>query len=156
MASNSPLVDGIYELYDDNNWPSDSMIWPMQRATLSQQYSMNVNNKHKGIDLAEKIGQPIRAVLDGIVVFSGVKYSGYGNMVLIEHNNSLMTVYAHMDQLSVSKGDRVKQGDTIGTLGATGVVSGPHLHFEVVENGYQVNPLEYLDLSKLQNIESSE
>ena len=149
MPSNSPLEDGIYELQDDNNWPSQSMIWPMSEGTLSQLYSMNINDKHKGIDIASSVGDPIRAVHDGIVVFSGVKYSGYGNMVLIEHNDDLMTVYAHMDKLHVKKGETIEQGQVIGTMGATGIVTGPHLHFEVVEKGYQVNPLDYLDLSKL-------
>lgn len=149
IASDSPLEEGIYQLLDDNNWPSQSMIWPMSEGTLSQLYSMDVNDKHKGIDITSSEGAPIRSVHDGIVAFSGVKYSGYGNMVLIQHNEGLMTVYAHMDELNVKKGDFVTQGQVIGSMGATGVVTGPHLHFEVVENGYQVNPLDYLDLSRL-------
>ena len=152
MQSSEAIDSGIYALYDDNNWPMSSMIWPLQEATLSQQYSLSTEQKHKGIDLAAPKGNPVRAVLDGVVVLSGVKYSGYGNMVIIKHNDNLMSVYAHLDELHFHKGDSVKQGEVIGTVGDSGQVTGVHLHFEVVDKGYQEDPLSYLDTSKLSRL----
>lgn len=157
-SSDTPIVlgDGDYELYDDNNWQNDKIIWPLQQARLSQKFSLNSGIEHKGIDLATPRGEPVRASLDGWVVLSGVKYSGYGNMVIVKHNDNLMTVYAHLDQLKVELGESVSTGDIIGTVGSSGVATGNHLHFEVIKNDFQVDPLKYLNLSKLTRVDSGE
>lgn len=99
---------------------------------------------HLGIDLAAAQGTPIYASRDGVVIDS--KYAGsYGNMVLIEHDSSEKTRYAHMVKRLVSAGDEVKQGQVIGLVGSTGRSTGPHCHFEWIINGKVVNPKPIVD-----------
>jgi murein DD-endopeptidase MepM/ murein hydrolase activator NlpD len=96
---------------------------------------------HKGVDFAAPLGAPVRSVDAGTVAFAGTQ-NGYGNVIYVEHDGAdRTTVYAHLDRIDVRKGDRVAQGDTIGTVGQTGLATGPHLHFEVRENGKAIDPL---------------
>ncbi len=96
---------------------------------------------HKGVDYAAPSGTPIRAAGDGKIVFRGWK-SGYGNFVMIQHNSSISTAYGHMSRFaSLRVGDRVKQGQTIGYVGMTGLATGPHLHYEFRVDGGHRNPL---------------
>ncbi len=97
---------------------------------------------HKGVDLAVKEGTPIRSVSEGKVVFSGWK-DNYGYMVEIAHGNGLKSVYAHNKMVLVDKGQVVKSGEIISLSGNSGRSTGPHLHFELHENGEPVNPLKY-------------
>lgn len=96
---------------------------------------------HSGIDIAAPRGTPIKAAADGIVVFAGQK-GGYGNVVEIKHADGRVTRYAHADALNVTEGQKVTAGEQIATVGSTGKTTGPHLHFEVLENGQAVNPFE--------------
>ena len=94
---------------------------------------------HRGIDYAAPVGTPIRAAGDGKVIASG--YNRFnGKYVFIQHGNNIVTKYLHLSKRLVSKGKRVKQGQTIGKLGSTGMVTGPHLHYEFVVNGVHRNP----------------
>ena len=94
---------------------------------------------HHGIDIAAPRGTPIGAAAAGTVVFVG-KRGGYGNTVIIEQTDGKQTLYAHADQLLVNVGETVDAGQTIATIGSTGRSTGPHLHFEVRENGQPVDP----------------
>jgi murein DD-endopeptidase MepM/ murein hydrolase activator NlpD len=96
--------------------------------------------RHKGLDIAAPAGTPVRAVAPGRVVFSS-RAGGYGNLVVIDHGNGLTTRYAHNRNLRVSVGDPVRAGQEIAQVGSTGRSTGPHLHFEVIRNGYAVDPL---------------
>ncbi|MCB0311199.1 MAG: M23 family metallopeptidase [Bdellovibrionales bacterium] len=98
---------------------------------------------HGGVDLAAPVGAPIRAVADGIVVFSD-PYAGYGKLVVITHSNGLTTHYGHCHELRVAPGTRVKAGQIIATVGSTGRSTGPHLHFEVRKNGKALDPMKFL------------
>lgn len=98
---------------------------------------------HLGVDLADAVGTPIYAAAAGTVVKAG-KASGYGNRVQIKHRFGYSTVYAHMYKISVRNGQTVRKGQVIGSVGATGRATGPHLHFEVRIDGKHVNPLPYL------------
>ncbi len=99
---------------------------------------------HGGIDVANSIGTPIRAVSDGIVIEAG-PYGGYGNMVKLRHSDGTVTLYGHLNSISVSVGERVYAGDPIATMGNTGNSTGPHLHFEVHLNGSnRINPVPWL------------
>lgn len=103
---------------------------------------------HEGVDFAAPLGTPVRSVDGGRVVFAG-KQNGYGNVVYIEHDGGdRTTLYAHLDRIHVGKGEHVLQGDEIGTVGQTGLASGPHLHFEVHEAGQPIDPmrLAYSDI----------
>ncbi|PKM76497.1 MAG: hypothetical protein CVU90_12585 [Firmicutes bacterium HGW-Firmicutes-15] len=98
---------------------------------------------HKGIDIGASQGNSIYAYANGIVSFAGWK-SGYGNFVEINHVNGLVTRYGHMSAIYVKKGQQVTAGQRIGAVGSTGASTGPHLHFEVLVNGVNKNPLNYL------------
>jgi len=98
---------------------------------------------HKGVDIAAKLGTPIVAVAAGKVTHSG-RMGTYGITVIIDHGNREETLYAHMQSTAVARGDKVEAGDVIGKVGATGRVTGPHLHWEVRVKGEQVNPMASL------------
>jgi len=94
---------------------------------------------HLGVDLAAPSGTPVRAVGDGKVDFAGVQ-NGYGQVVIIKHNQSDQTLYAHLSRIGVRTGQQVSQGQNIGAVGQTGWATGPHLHFEFKVNGEHRNP----------------
>jgi murein DD-endopeptidase MepM/ murein hydrolase activator NlpD len=100
---------------------------------------------HGGIDYAGKTGSPILTVASGIVTWSGVRY-GYGNMVEVNHGNGYQTRYAHNKEILVVVGQKVEQGQVVALMGSSGRATGPHVHFEVVNNGKAVNPKKYISL----------
>lgn len=95
---------------------------------------------HWGVDLASARGTPVTAVGDGVVVFAG-RWGCYGKVVVLKHPGDVATLYAHLSQVKVRRGWRVRQGDVIGKVGATGCVTGNHLHFELWKGQRRVNPL---------------
>lgn len=104
---------------------------------------------HTGVDFAAGIGTPIRTTADGVVKSLVSSKRGYGNTVTVDHGNGYETVYAHLDEMRVRMGQRISQGDVIGTVGNTGMSVAPHLHYEVQLRGDPVDPLNYffLDLA---------
>ncbi len=98
---------------------------------------------HKGIDIATKVGTPVIAPADGIVVSVG-KEGNYGKVVVINHGYNMKTRYAHLHKFRVKKGDLVKRGDIIGEVGISGRCTGPHLHYEVLLSSVPVNPFRYI------------
>jgi murein DD-endopeptidase MepM/ murein hydrolase activator NlpD len=102
-----------------------------------------VKKMHTGIDFAAAIGTPIYATADGTVLSVEVKFSGYGKSVEIDHGFGYRTRYAHMHEFNVRSGQRIKRGDLIGYVGNTGLSTAPHLHYEVLINGGQVDPVHY-------------
>jgi murein DD-endopeptidase MepM/ murein hydrolase activator NlpD len=124
------------------------MIWPV-KGKISSYYGLRRSpfsgrfKYHKGLDIAAPIGKPIRAVADGVVIYSGWK-SGYGKMIIIKHKNNLETIYGHSKINHVKKGDFVKKGQIISRVGNTGKSTGPHLHFEIRNKMGPQNPLSYL------------
>jgi murein DD-endopeptidase MepM/ murein hydrolase activator NlpD len=123
--------------HDDGpfSWPAD--------GTLSSPFGPRGNARHDGIDIAAPEGTPVRAAADGIVIYIGV-LRGYGKVVIVEHDASLSTVYAHIKSNSVVMGARVHRGAVIASVGQTGKTTGPNLHFEVRRNKVARNPLLYL------------
>ena len=123
------------------------MKTPVDGARMSSGYGMRrhpvlgYNKMHKGVDFAAPRGTPIYAAGDGVIEQAGRKGS-YGNYIRIRHNSKLKTAYAHLHRIKsgIRAGTRVKQGQVIGTVGSTGRSTGPHLHYEVLINGKQVNP----------------
>jgi murein DD-endopeptidase MepM/ murein hydrolase activator NlpD len=108
-----------------------------------------VKKRHSGIDFAAEIGTPIYATADGKVTKVDVKFSGYGKLVEIDHGFGYASRYAHMHEFNVRTGQNIKRGDLIGYVGNTGLSTAPHLHYEVLINGHQVDPVHYFfnDLS---------
>lgn len=98
---------------------------------------------HAGVDFAGPVGTPLYTTADGVVVHAGWA-SGYGRLVKIQHEFGIETRYAHMNRLNVSVGQRVSRGQRIGDMGASGRVTGPHLHYEVRVGGQPVNPMIYI------------
>jgi murein DD-endopeptidase MepM/ murein hydrolase activator NlpD len=101
---------------------------------------------HAGLDFCGQVGDPITASADGIVIFTGLLVA-HGNTTIIDDGWGIYTLYSHQSQINVQVGQTVKAGDPIGLVGATGRVTGPHLHFEVWVNGIQVDPLNWLAAS---------
>tara|TARA_B100000963_G_scaffold360125_1_gene389836 strand:+ start:241 stop:1545 length:1305 start_codon:yes stop_codon:yes gene_type:complete len=134
--------------YDENGKSIKKALMktPINGARLSSPFGMRkhpilgFNKMHKGTDFAAPIGTPIMASGDGIVIKAGW-CGGGGNCVKIKHNTTYQTVYAHMSKFSnlAVPGSRVKQGQVIGFVGSTGMSTGPHLHYEVIENGIKIN-----------------
>lgn len=102
-----------------------------------------VKKMHSGIDFAANIGTPIYATADGKIALLDVKFSGYGKVLEIDHGFGYRTRYAHMHGFAVRVGQNVKRGDLIGYVGNTGMSTAPHLHYEVLINGIQVDPVHY-------------
>jgi murein DD-endopeptidase MepM/ murein hydrolase activator NlpD len=115
------------------------------------QPTAGASTEHKGIDYAVPVGTPVGASAAGSVIFAGVQ-SGYGNVVQVDHGGGIVSTYAHLSEIDVSKGDSVDAGDTLGLSGATGTVTGPNLHFGISVNGVYVDPQSYLVQASLPNV----
>lgn len=122
----------------------DACINPT-RGTLTSRMGARWGREHKGIDIGAPVGTPIYAVADGVVTISSSTSNGYGNMVKIDHGEGQVTLYAHCDELLVEAGQTIYQGQLIATVGSTGNTTGPHLHFEVLLNGVNVDPLAFVN-----------
>ncbi len=121
---------------------SAQLQWPL-RGVLYARFGRKGKSPHDGIDLAAPAGTPVRTAGEGAVLFAGPQ-QGYGLLVIIEHSHGLVTVYAHNRDLRVKTGQTVRDGQVIATVGESGKTSGPHLHFEVRQDGAPVDPLEFL------------
>ena len=102
------------------------------------------NSVHKGIDIAKDLGEDVSAALEGEVIYAGYNNGGYGNLIILQHNNNMKTYYAHLSNIYVSVGEIVKKNDLIGAIGSTGNSTGPHLHFELRVDNNPVNPIKYI------------
>lgn len=120
-----------------------TFVWPTEGGYISSQMGSRWGRYHYGIDIARPSGYTIKAVDNGVVKTAG-SHSTYGNYIVIDHNNGLETLYAHLSKIEVSEGQIVAQGAAIGVMGSTGRSTGTHLHLEVHKNGSEVNPLTYL------------
>jgi len=125
---------------------------PIVKGWLSSYYGMRTHpisgrrEMHKGIDFAGKLGGPVIAVAKGVVTYAGKRYN-YGNMIEIAHGNGYSTRYAHNSRLLVSVGDTIEKGFQIAEIGSSGRSTGPHVHFEVIKNGRQINPVRFIRAS---------
>jgi murein DD-endopeptidase MepM/ murein hydrolase activator NlpD len=126
---------------------------PITNGWLSSYFGMRTHpisgkkEMHKGIDFAGKMGGAVIAVAKGVVTFAGTRY-GYGNVIDINHGNGYTTRYGHNSKLLVSVGDTVEKGFHIAEIGSSGRSTGPHVHFEVLKDGVQVNPMKFINAGK--------
>lgn len=119
-------------------------IWPLRGETLVEFGPMAKGQHNDGVNIAAPRGTPVRAAENGVVAYVGNELKGFGNLLLIKHADGWMTAYAHNDQLLVGKGDQVKRGQQIATVGASGNVTQPQLHFELRRGTEAVNPVEFI------------
>lgn len=131
-------------------------IWPIDRTRLKAFYAFGVRRRHpiyktrrmhKGVDMSTDYGVPVYATGDGIVEHTevGRRRRGYGRQIVINHQFGYKTRYAHLQKMFVKEGERVKRGQLIGEVGSSGGSTGPHLHYEVIYLGRQVNPVNYFN-----------
>ena len=146
------IYGSTYEL----KYSGGVMIWPtLETSYITSPYGSRVHpiqgviKNHDGIDIGGNLGDSVYASADGIVIYSAFNTGGYGNMIMIDHGINgegikIVTLYAHGNKLLKTVGETVKQGDIIMEMGSTGNSTGPHVHFEVRENGTHVDPKKYL------------
>lgn len=122
---------------------------PVQEGFISSYFGQRADPftgytaTHKGIDFAGPEGTSVISVAAGLVTFAGDR-AGYGNMVEVNHGNGMVTRYGHNEKLLVKQGEMIRKGQEVALMGSTGRSTGPHLHFEVVKNGIQVDPLRFI------------
>lgn len=120
-----------------------TFIKPINGGSFSSPFGGRWGRQHKGVDWSCSVGTNVYASCGGTVSFAGWQ-NGFGNTIVINHGDGLKTRYAHLSKITVSSGDKVSQGERIGLSGNSGNSTGPHLHFEVLLDGEQVNPMNYL------------
>lgn len=123
-------------------WPVASYVYVSSRFGLRVHPITGKTKSHTGIDIASNQGTAVYASDGGTVTLAGWN-GGYGNCIMIDHGNGYVTLYGHLSSISVSVGQTVSQGATIGAVGSTGNSTGPHLHFEVLKNGTRIDPEQF-------------
>lgn len=145
--------EGQISYYNEKgeNIKKEFLRTPINAARISSKFGirhhpvLGYSRMHKGIDFAAPVGTPILAAGTGVVSVVNNHYSGYGKYIRIKHNTTYSTVYGHASRFAkgIKPGVKVVQGQVIAYVGTTGITSGPHLHYEVLENGVQINPLKF-------------
>lgn len=124
-------------------------IWPVDSRSITSPFGYRKDpltlapSFHSGVDIGEHENAPVRVTADGIVISTGYDNSR-GNNILVDHSNGLQTLYMHLNQILVRKGDKLNKGDKIGLVGSTGRSTGFHLHYEMIKNGQIIDPSPYL------------
>lgn len=150
LAQSNEIAKKIVSMQSSNKYIGGKIGWPSPgyyKVTSPFGYRthpiLKKKKLHTGLDIAVPSGTGIIASNSGKVIYSGY-YGGYGNTVILDHGGKISTLYAHNSKLLVKVGDEVEKGKTISKSGSTGLSTGPHLHFEVRENGQPVDPMKYL------------
>ena len=149
------VVGAALKGVDDSTAWTSGFILPVEGRISGKFGGQRIMNKipkspHRGMDIAAKEGTPIKAAADGKIVLAYPDLFYSGNTVIIDHGFGLQTIYAHMKEMNVKRGDVVKQGDIIGSVGKTGRVTGPHLHWGASLRDVRFNPQSLLDINKKQ------
>ncbi len=127
-----------------STYRKSKFMWPVNGAVVSNFGFVGKGRKNDGINIKAAIGTNVKAADKGVVAYAGNELKGFGNLVLIKHADGFITAYAHNDKLYVKKGQKVLRGEKIATVGQTGSVKTPQLHFEVRAGKKAVNPRAYL------------
>ena len=133
-----------YNLFESATSPSNFVLFPpVSGGTISEPY--NAKEKHFAVDVVVAKDTPVKATADGTVIFSEWS-AGTGYVIILEHSHGLISIYKHNAALAKNQGDLVRAGEVIATAGNTGELStGPHLHFELWNDGYPINPTNFMD-----------
>ncbi|MBT8472172.1 MAG: M23 family metallopeptidase [Marinicaulis sp.] len=118
--------------------------WPVKGAVIGNFGLNDLGRRNDGVNIAAPAGTPVRAAANGEVVYRGSDLDGFGNLLLVKHNNGYVTAYAHNEAMLVKKGEMVRQGQVIAKVGQSGTVSSPQLHFEIRKNLKSVDPAKLL------------
>ena len=149
MWFQEPGREGGYFDLDGRSLERSFLASPMEATRITSGFAMRFHpvlhqwKQHNGVDYGGPIGAPIRTIGEGVVKHAG-PMGAYGNLVVIDHGQGDETYYAHLSRIDVVTGQKVLRGQRIGGLGATGRVSGPHLHFEFREGGVNKDPIQAL------------
>jgi murein DD-endopeptidase MepM/ murein hydrolase activator NlpD len=127
---------------------SATFVWPLKGRVIAEFGPAAAGARNDGIDILAKRGEPVHAAADGTVSYVGNELKGYGNLILIQHDNGFITAYAHSETVTVDRGERVSKGQVIAYAGATGDVTEPQLHFELRLGTKAIDPQPYLVASK--------
>ncbi|GAA4280219.1 M23 family metallopeptidase [Gaetbulibacter aestuarii] len=135
-----------YNLFESATSATNFVLFPPVNGQITSDY--DVKTKHYAVDIAVAKDTPVKAVADGVVVFAGWTAST-GYVIILEHSYGLISVYKHNSSLSKAQGDLVKSGEVIASAGDSGELStGPHLHFELWNDGYPINPTNFIDFNE--------
>lgn len=130
-------------LYPDSKfYAKKKYIWPIKNPQVSSEFGSR-RGKHRGIDIKAVEGTPVMAAADGVVIFSGAQ-RGYGNVIIIQHQDDIRTLYAHNSKNHVSRWQDISQGDVIAEVGSTGNARGNHVHFEFIQELNKLNPRDHV------------
>ena len=140
-ASIGTASSGVHRYTGERS--SRQFQWPVQNGVVSSGFGIRNGAMHDGVDIAAPAGTPVYAADSGVVIFSGTLH-GYGNTVIIRHDDGYATVYGHNERNLVSEGTRVARGQEISEIGRSGRTTGANLHFEVRRDNVAENPLAYL------------
>lgn len=121
-----------------------SFLWPTDGKVLSSYGPKDGGLHNDGINIKAARGSAVKAAENGVVVYSGSELKGYGNLVLVKHSDRWMTAYAHLDKVTAQRGTTIKRGQKLGTVGTSGGVDVPQLHFEIRRGTQALNPQYYL------------
>src|SRR5699024_2837450 len=151
LARREQQLSLLERLLDGNDFAERTLVagHPVVKGYLSSHFGQRRDpftgriRYHRGVDFAAPTGTSVMATGGGIVTFAGGR-NGYGVTVDVKHGNGMTTRYAHLRSIKTKKGEAVAAGEVIGTVGSTGRSTGPHVHYEVLKNGQQVNPATYL------------
>ncbi len=116
---------------------------PVENGIVSSPFGSRDKKMHEGVDIAVPCGTKVCPALPGVVRFAGT-LDGYGLTIVLAHDDSFLTLYAHLDSFNVKKGDVISIGDTIALSGNSGTSTGPHLHFEIRQNEIPLNPEDFI------------
>lgn len=138
------MTDAAPEVADVEDDGGTGFRWPVRGRIITGFGKQADGARNDGINLAVPAGTPVRAAQEGTVIYAGNELEGYGNLVLIQHKDDWVSAYAHNSDLRVSRGDTVQRGQTIASVGRTGSVETPQLHFELRRKSKPVDPLPQL------------
>jgi murein DD-endopeptidase MepM/ murein hydrolase activator NlpD len=145
MWFQEPGRKGGYYSLDGKSLTTSYLNSPVEFSRVTSRFAMRFHpilhqwKAHLGVDYGGEIGTPVRTVGDGLVEFAG-EQNGFGNVIIIRHNSTEQTLYAHLSRIDVKAGQSVEQGQLVGAIGQTGWATGPHLHFEFRVNGVHLDP----------------
>jgi murein DD-endopeptidase MepM/ murein hydrolase activator NlpD len=124
---------------------SSKLRWPVVGRVIAGFGGRPDGTHNDGINMSVPLGTEVHAAENGVVAYAGSELKGYGNLVLLRHDNGWVTAYAHNDELLVKRGDKVKRGQVIGKAGKTGTVDQPQVHFELRQGSKPVDPTPFME-----------